>query len=77
MERDGEYWGLPENDEAAIGELVRLQRLGATAIAFAWPAFWLLESYPALRSYLESRCERLLKTNNLIVFGLDNIQRKT
>ena len=39
-EREGQYWGRPVNDDAAIGELERLRDTGAGFIAFAWPAFW-------------------------------------
>ncbi len=42
LERDGEYWGPPEDDATAIQELERLRDSGANFIVFAWPAFWWL-----------------------------------
>jgi glycosyltransferase involved in cell wall biosynthesis len=55
VERGGEYWGLPENDDAAIDELERQRAAGARFVAFAWSAFWVLDDYPAfgerVRSY--------------------------
>jgi hypothetical protein len=39
VEREGQYWGSPADDAAAIEELERLRRAGAGFAAFAWPAF--------------------------------------
>jgi glycosyltransferase involved in cell wall biosynthesis len=70
LERDGEYWGAPENDETAIRELERLRRTGATFLVFAWPAFWWLEHYGGFRQYLEQRYPCMMKNERLTIFDL-------
>jgi glycosyltransferase involved in cell wall biosynthesis len=54
-ERDGQYWGRPADDAAAIRELARLRSAGAHFIAFAWPAFWWLDHYRAFARHLVER----------------------
>src|SRR5262249_19515975 len=43
VEREGQYWGPPADDGAAIKELERLCASGAGFLVFAWPAFWWLD----------------------------------
>src|SRR5262249_36596495 len=45
LEREGQYWGPPADDQTAIAELERLRRAGARHLVIAWPAFWWLEYY--------------------------------
>ncbi len=69
LERDGQYWGLPEDDRTAISELERLRHSGARFIAFAWPAFWWLEYYDKFRLYLlQFQC--VLRNDRLVLFDL-------
>src|SRR6266511_256848 len=71
LERNGEYWGPPEDDETAIRELERLRRAaGARYIAFAWPAFWWLEHYAKFAAHVRKSCRRVLKDDKLAVFEL-------
>jgi hypothetical protein len=71
LERDGQYWGRPQDDDTAIRELERLRRSEAIkCIAFAWPAFWWLESYPDFAKYLQSQFPCHLSNERLVVFGL-------
>jgi O-methyltransferase len=70
LERDGEYWGIPENDEVAILELERLQHSGARSIVFGWPAFWWLSHYRKFHEYLRSKFKVSLHNDRLIVFDL-------
>jgi GT2 family glycosyltransferase len=69
-EKEGQWWGAPENDEFAISEFERLRRAGAAFIVFAWPAFWWLDYYKGLRQHLESQCRCSLKDEHLTVFDL-------
>jgi hypothetical protein len=69
-EHDGQYWGPPADSDAAVRELERLQADGAEFIAFAWPAFWWLDFYAGLRTHLESRYQRVLQNERLVVFDL-------
>ena len=70
LEREGEYWGAPPDDDIAIRELERLKSDGADFIVFAWPAFWWLDYYAEFRSYLHARFRRLLENDRVIVFDL-------
>jgi SAM-dependent methyltransferase len=70
LERDGQYWGAPPDDDTAIRELERLRQSGASFLAFAWPAFWWLDHYRGFRSHLRSRFQCLLENERLIVFDL-------
>lgn len=70
LEQEGQYWGLPLNDETAISELERLRHQGAKFIVFAWNAFWWLEYYSALHHYLRSKYQCVLENDRLVIFAL-------
>jgi Sulfotransferase domain len=72
LERDGQYWGPPKDDETAISELERLSRAGATHIVFTLPAFWWLEHYAGFHGYLRSRFPCVLESRYLVAFQLRN-----
>lgn len=75
LERDGEYWGPPPDDQTAIAELVRLRRQNDAAyIAFAWTAFWWLDHYPAFYAWLCSNAKCVLKNDRLIVFDIRELE---
>jgi len=70
LERDGQYWGPPDDDATAIHELERLRRAGANFIVFAEPAFWWLEYYSGLQRYLRSTFRCLLENDGIAIFAL-------
>lgn len=70
LERDGVFWGQPENDEVAIRELKRLQGKGAEFIVFTWLSFWWLDYYSEFRHYLRNTHRCLLENHRLIIFDL-------
>ncbi len=70
LERNGQYNGQPANDNAAIHELQRLQGMGASHIAFAWPSFWWLEQYPAFHRHLRQRSRCVVENERLLAFDL-------
>jgi hypothetical protein len=70
LERDGVYWGAPEDDAAAIGELERLGRAGASFLAVGWPAFWWLDYYADFHRHLRERFRCVLENDRLVVFDL-------
>ena len=70
LEREGQYWGPPADDEMAIRELERLRRAGAAFMVFAWPAFWWLDYYAGLRDYLGSKFRCVLKNSRVVAFDL-------
>lgn len=69
-EKEGQYWGPPSNDEAAIEELEKDRVLGASHVVFTWPAFWWLEYYKGFHSHLQSHFPCVLQTDRLIVYQL-------
>jgi len=69
-ERDGEYAGPPLDDAGAIREVERLRGLGADFIVFARPAFWWLEYYRGLESYLRRRYRAARANDRLVIFDL-------
>lgn len=70
LERDGEYWGAPEDSAMAIGELERLRAGGANQFALFWPAFWWLDHYRDFTRYLEGRCGRVYNSPELVIYDL-------
>jgi glycosyltransferase involved in cell wall biosynthesis len=77
MERDGEYWGLPPDDESAIREIERLRSAGAGFIVFGWPAFWWLDIFPMMRLYLRTHFRCLAENERVVVFDLHTHLRPT
>ena len=69
-ERDGQFWGAPENDAAALAELERQRRAGAGHIVFAWPAFWWLDHYAQFHQHLDSTFKCVLKNERLVIYDL-------
>ena len=70
LERDGQYWGRPVDDATAIQELERLRHAGTGWMVFVWPAFWWLESYTGLHTYLRTHFRCALENERLIAFDL-------
>jgi hypothetical protein len=74
LEKYGEYWGPPDDDDAAIAEVERLRQGGAAYLAFVWSTFWWLDHYPRFRDYLLTRYPTVAQNENLIVFALAKAQ---
>jgi hypothetical protein len=70
LERDGQYDGVPSDDESAIHEIERMRRSGASHIVFAWPAFWWLEHYLRFRKHLENNYRCVRRNDRLVAFDL-------
>jgi glycosyltransferase involved in cell wall biosynthesis len=70
VERNGESWGAPDGDKAAIHELQRQRLAGAEFVAFAWPAFWWFDYYAEFSKYLHSNLPEILRNDRLVVFDL-------
>jgi hypothetical protein len=62
LEKDGQYWGEPADDEAAIAEVARL---GARFVAFGWPTFWWLSHYAGFAATLGGR---VLENDRVVLF---------
>jgi glycosyltransferase involved in cell wall biosynthesis len=70
LEREGQYWGAPPDDETAIQELERMRQSGASFLVVGWPVFWWLDYYSELHDYLRSNFHCILHNSRLVVFDL-------
>ena len=70
LERNGQYWGNPHDDENAIEELERLREAGAQFIVFAWSTFWWFDYYVGLRQYLRTRFPCVIENDSIVMFDL-------
>ena len=70
LERGGQYWGPPSDDETAIKELGRLRDCGASHLVFAWPSFWWLKYYTGFVEYLRLHYYQELQNDRMVVFDL-------
>ncbi|KAB8335202.1 glycosyltransferase family 2 protein [Scytonema tolypothrichoides VB-61278] len=69
-ERNGQYWGVPTDDNMAIREFERLHQTGVYAIVFLWNAFWWLDYFTGFHDYLRQKFPYLLKNDCAIMFSL-------
>jgi glycosyltransferase involved in cell wall biosynthesis len=72
IEGDGQYGGPPADDGIAIQELERLRATGASHVVIGWPAFWWLDHYSGLDSYLRSKYQCVLQNDRVIIFDLSD-----
>jgi glycosyltransferase involved in cell wall biosynthesis len=71
LERDGEYWGPPADDDVAIAELNRLKTEAQVShIIFSWTAYWWLEQYPRFHSLLRSAHRCVVENDAVTVFEI-------
>ncbi|MCC2671831.1 MAG: hypothetical protein K0Q72_4302 [Armatimonadetes bacterium] len=70
VERDGQYWGPPADDAAAIQEVQRSREAGVGYLVVGRPAFWWLDQYSGLRDYLRANFPCPVENEHLVVFNL-------
>lgn len=70
MEKDGQFWGDPNDDNEAIAEIKRLAVRGARFVAFGWPIFWWLGYYKGMLQHLNTHAKRVLDNDRLVLFDL-------
>jgi len=70
LERHGEYWGHPTDDNEAIDEIERMRRSGCTHIIFAWPAMWWLDCYGGFARHLRRNYPCVVDSDLLVGFDL-------
>jgi glycosyltransferase involved in cell wall biosynthesis len=70
MEIDGEYGGPPGDDDAAIAELERQRRAGASRFVIAANCFWWFEHYCKFIAYLENHYVCIRRNGCLVAFDL-------
>lgn len=76
IEKDGQHWGMPNDDAEAIAELERMRaEKDASLIVFLWEHHWALGHYSEFNEYLEQNYNRVIDNDYMIAFDLIN-QRK-
>jgi hypothetical protein len=70
VERDGQYWGAPDDDDAAVAELERVKREGAEFIVFSEPDLWWLDYYVGMGERLRSQFQPILENERVVAFDL-------
>ena len=70
LERDGVYWGAPEDDREAIACLERLRSEGARFLVLAWPSFWWMDHYTAFMEHVRRSYPSRLENHRLLIFEL-------
>ncbi|MDJ0903086.1 MAG: hypothetical protein QNJ55_30240 [Xenococcus sp. MO_188.B8] len=70
MEKDGQYWGLPPDDETAIREVKRLRKAGANFLVFIWSSLWWLDYYRQFYQYLLASYHCIWQSDYCVVFRL-------
>jgi len=70
LERDGHYYGPPESDEVAIGEVERLRQQGIRLLAVVWPSYWWFDYYTGLHRHLREHYRRRLQNDRVVLFDL-------
>lgn len=70
VERDGEYWGLPETSDEAIACLESLREEGVRFAVLGWPCFWWLEHYPGFAQHLHSRYPVVVDEDAIRIYDL-------
>jgi len=70
LEKEGQYWGPPEDEGTAINELERMREGGAQFVVFIWSTFWWLDHYKQFEQHLRSRYSCLQEDEFLIAFDL-------
>ncbi|MBI2834928.1 MAG: exostosin family protein [Acidobacteria bacterium] len=71
LEKNGQYFGPPADDQTAIEELEREKRkFGAHFLAIAFPAFWWLQHYVGFAAYLRRTYACVRENELLVIFDL-------
>ncbi len=70
LEKEGQFWGLPEDDQTAINELERMRLADARFIVFIRSTFWWLEHYHQFQKHLRSLYSCVRQDQNMVVFDL-------
>jgi glycosyltransferase involved in cell wall biosynthesis len=70
VERGGEYWGRPVDDETAIAEVDRMRGEGAGFVVFVSPALWWLDHYTGLDRHLRANYELVFDEDDMVGFDL-------
>jgi glycosyltransferase involved in cell wall biosynthesis len=74
LEKDGKYWGPPEDDDHALRELNRLRRDGASHVAVWWTARWWPECYPLFWRHLRANTTLLLNDESVMILELQPLE---
>ena len=74
LERDGEYWGPPGDDEAAIAELERLREAGTEAMVVTWLCEPWRDYYRRFFEDVDERYAKLLDEELVTIYDLTTLR---
>jgi glycosyltransferase involved in cell wall biosynthesis len=69
--QDGQYWGEPADDQAAIGEVLRLGEVGVHWLVIAWPCYWWRDRYTRCTTLLDSEAACLLRNDRVTIYRFE------
>jgi glycosyltransferase involved in cell wall biosynthesis len=70
LEHNGQDWGPPADDAAAIRAIEEQRQRGAGYLVFGWPAFWWLDYYAEFSRHVHACYARVVANDCLVVFDL-------
>lgn len=70
MDKNGQYFGPPSNDEEAINEIEREREEGAAYLFFTPNTFWWLDHYTGFADYLKNKFPLIVDSTRLKGFNL-------
>lgn len=70
LEKNGIYWGRPNDEQQAIDEIKKQKSYGAEYVLVMWPAFWMLHYYKKFWQYLNDNHESILINERFYLFRL-------
>ena len=70
LERDGQYWGPPANDDQAIAELERQRARGERFFVVGFPQLWYLDHYVGLKTWLAGAAREHVRNDRVAIFEL-------
>ena len=76
LEKDGQYWGSPQNSDQAIHELRRLIALGADHLVVLEASRWWLDFYAEFWEFVSTHGAIALQTGDLIIVRLNRLEKE-
>lgn len=70
LEKDGQFDGMPLDDQLAIEAFDRLKRRHPRYAVFGWPCFWWFDHYKNFHQYILNQSECILSNERLRIYQL-------
>jgi hypothetical protein len=70
VERNGDYWGAPEDDATAIEEVRRHAADGVRHVVVWWTCSWWREQYPEFFRVVERTTRKIADTDAAVIYEI-------